>query len=92
MRGHTRLDPRLLVLLALAALFYAVFTQGVPYHLDTVGYLESAKESLATGTPPSPLALRFLTIYAYIPFVWLFGDPGIKLLAVSLILGFTACY
>ena len=92
MSGRLRLDARLLILIGLATGFYAAYTQRLPYHIDTVGFLVSAKEALATGTPPSNLALRFLTIWDYLPFVRVFGDAGVPVASVFHLVAFVAFY
>jgi dolichyl-phosphate-mannose-protein mannosyltransferase len=86
------LDGYLLVLLTLTLLFFGLYTQRAPYFADTAAYAESARESIAHRTLPSALAVRFLNIYFYIPFVWLLGDAGIRVLSVGLIVAFSGVY
>lgn len=90
--SKARVDPYLLVLLILALLFFGLYTQRAPYFVDTAAYAESARESIAHRTLPSALAVRFLNIYFYIPFVWLLGDAGIRVLSVGLIVAFSGVY
>lgn len=87
-----RIDPALVIILLLAGLFYACFTQQAPYHIDTVGYVEAARTALATGTPPPAFDSRFLNAYWYIPFLWVGHEQGIKALSVSLVLAFSLFY
>src|SRR5438094_824898 len=89
---RARPSPHLLVVLVLAALFYFAFTQRFPYHIDTVGYVEGAKDYLATGVLPRTFDRRLLNIYCYVPFLWLAGEAGIKALSIGVILAFSAFY
>lgn len=90
MKARPRFDPWLLTLLALTLVFFGLSSQRAPYFLDTAAYAESALESIAHHTLPSRLAIRFLNIYFYIPFVWALGDAGIWLLNVLVAGAFSA--
>jgi hypothetical protein len=92
MKARAPLDGYLLVLLAFTLLFFGLYTQRAPYFVDTAAYAESARESIAHRVLPSAQAVRFLNIYFYIPFVWLLGDEGIRMLSVGLIAAFSAVY
>lgn len=87
-----RADLRLILLLAVVALFYSAFTQRAPYHADTASYVESAKEFLATGAFSRSFDRRLLNVYAYVPFVWAMGASGIKALSIVAVLGFCVFY
>jgi hypothetical protein len=82
--------PPLLLLCALSATFFGLYTLPYPYHLDTVGYLKWIQDYASTGKVPSDF--RLTNTYLYFYPVQVFGEVGIKVVMVTVITLFTGCY
>jgi hypothetical protein len=80
----------LLLLCALSATFFGMYTLPYPYHLDTFGYIKWIQAYTGTGKFPSDF--RLVNTYLYFYPVQVVGEVGIKVIMVTVIVLFTGCY
>lgn len=87
-----RLDPRPLLLAALAVALYSAYVQSAPYHFDTALYLQAVRDAAAGGALVHPFPTRPLDTWAYFLADRLWGDRGTAVVSVIGVGLFAAVY